>query len=203
MFAWLCNLVLQTEISQFDLHIRTWVHGFASPGLTSIFLLVTQLGSWFVLFSAGVLLAIVFLNTRFAEARKLTITLYGAIVLSAALKLVLHRARPEPFFGLAVPSTHSFPSAHALVSFCFFSLLAGTISKHTQSPWLRSCAWGLAAFSIVLMGLSRVYLGVQYPSSVLAGYAAGFVWVESVKFFTARQLNEKFPCGDDTELRKS
>jgi undecaprenyl-diphosphatase len=203
LFVWLCDSGLQPGTSRFDFHIRSWVHGFASPGLTSIFLFVTQLGSWFVLLSIGVLLAILFLNSRFSEARMLTITMYGAIVLSAVLKLVFHRGRPEPYFGLAVPSMHSFPSAHALVSFCFFSLIAGIISKRTQSRSLRWCAWGLAIFSIALIGLSRIYLGVQYPSSVLAGYAAGIVWMESVKFFAARQLDEGFPRSDDRELRKS
>jgi undecaprenyl-diphosphatase len=203
LFAWLCGLVLQSEIVRFDLRIRMWVHSFASPGLTSIFVLITQLGHWLVLLSIGLLLATLFLKSRFAEARTLTITLYGAIVLSAALKLVFHRARPEPFFGVAVPSTHSYPSAHALVSFCFFSLIAGIISRRTQSRSLRWCAWGLAGLSIVLIGLSRIYLGVQYPSSVLAGYAAGIVWMESVKAFAARQLDESVPGGDDRELRES
>jgi len=203
LFAWLCNLVLQPEILPIDLRIRMWVHAFASPRVTFLFLLITQLGHWLVLFPIGLLLAILFLNSRFAQARTLTITLYGAIVLSAALKLVFHRARPEPFFGLAAPRTHSFPSAHALVSFCFFSLIAGIISKRVESRRVRLGACGLAGLLIALIGLSRIYLGMQYPSSVLAGYAAGIVWTESVKFFTARQLDERVPDGDEQELRES
>jgi undecaprenyl-diphosphatase len=194
---------LRPEISQFDVQIRTWVHGFSSPALTSIFLLVTQLGSWFVLLSVGVLLAILFLSSRITESRMLTITLYGAIVLSAALKLLFHRVRPEPFFGRPVPSTHSFPSAHALVSFCFFLLIAEIISKRTRSRFLRWCAWGLAGVSIVLIGLSRIYLGEQYPSSVLAGYAVGIVWMESVRFFAVPQPDENLHMGDDRESGKS
>jgi undecaprenyl-diphosphatase len=196
LFVWLCNRVLQPEILPFDLRIRFWVHSFASPRLTSISLLITQLGHWLVLLSIGLLLAALFLNSRFAQTRTLTITLYGAIALSAALKLMFHRARPEPFFGLAAPSTHSFPSAHALVSFCFFSLIAGIISKRIESRIFRWCAWGLAGLLIALIGVSRIYLGVQYPSSVLAGYAAGIVWTESVKFFAARQFDEIAPGGN-------
>jgi membrane-associated phospholipid phosphatase len=62
---------------------------------------------------------------------------------------------------------------------------------------------GLAALSIFLIGLSRIYLGAQYPSSVLPGYAAGIVWMESVKFFAAGQLDESAPGGSDRELRES
>lgn len=193
------SLVLQPAVLRSDVRIRAWVHAFASPWLTSIFLLVTQVGHWIVLLSVGVLLAILFLKSRFREARLLTITMYGAVVLSAALKLALHRARPEPYFGLAIPSTHSFPSAHALVSFCFFSLIAGSISKRVESRWVRWCTWGLACLSIGLIGVSRIYLGVQYPSSVLAGYAAGVAWMESVKFFASRQPEGSLLHGDNCE----
>src|SRR5882724_8688787 len=164
LFAWLGYLVLQPTTAPFDLHIRTWVHGLSSPGLTIVFALASQVGSWFVLLSVGILLAILFLNNRFADVRMMTIALYGAIVLSAALKLAFHVLRPEPFFGLTTPTTHSFPSAHAMVSLCFFSSIAGIIGKLTQSRFLRSCAWGLAGLLIALIGLSRVYLGVQYPT---------------------------------------
>jgi len=152
LFAWLCKLALAPETQQFDLRIRSWIHGFASPELTSILLFFTELGSWFVLFSAAVLLAILFLKSRFSEARLLTIAMYGAIVLAAALKVAFHRSRPEPFFEISVPATHAFPSAHALVSFCFFSLVAGIVSKNTQSWPLRWGAWGLAGFVIFMIG---------------------------------------------------
>jgi undecaprenyl-diphosphatase len=203
VFVWLCGVVLELGTLQFDLHLRTWIHSLASPWLTSIFLFITQVGSWFVLLSAAVLLAILFLNSSFAEARLLMIAMYGAVVLASALKIAFHRARPEPFFGLAVPTTHSFPSAHALVSFCFFSLIAGIISRHTRHRSFRWCAWGLAGSLITVIGLSRVYLGVQYPSSVLAGYAAGVVWMEVVKFLAGPPDNQTSTRTENRALGKS
>jgi membrane-associated phospholipid phosphatase len=197
LFGWLCELTRVPATQQFDLRIRTWIHSFASPSFTSILLFFTQLGSWYVLFSAAVLLAILFVKSRFSECRLLTITIYGAIVLAAALKVAFHTPRPEPFFGLAVPTTHAFPSAHALVSFCFFSWVAGIISKSARSRSLRWCVWGLAGFVIFLIGLSRVYLGVQYASSVLAGYAAAIVWMGAVKVFRGLPIQSESSTGDD------
>ena len=157
-----------------------------------------MLGSWFVLFSAAVLLAVLFLKNRFSEARLLTITMYGAIVLATALKIAFHRDRPEPFFGLPVPSMHAFPSAHALVSFCFFSLVAGIVSKNVQSWFVRWSTWGLAGAVILLIGMSRIYLGVQYPSSVLAGYAVAVIWMSAVKLFADRRSDQDSIDGADS-----
>jgi undecaprenyl-diphosphatase len=125
----------------------------------------------------GILLAVFFVN-RFSEVRVVTITLYGAIILSAALKLIFHVSRPKPFFGLSVPDTHSFPSAHAFVSLCFFSLAARFINQRINQRFAQACLWAIACLIIAAIGVSRVYLGMQYPTSVLAGYAAAIVWME-------------------------
>jgi membrane-associated phospholipid phosphatase len=185
IFVVFCVLVLQPGPVRFDLQIRAWFHELSSANLTAFFVFISQLGSWFVLLSMGVLLAIVIVN-RHPEVRMLTITLYGAVALSAALKLAFHVSRPEPFFGLATPETHSFPSAHALVSCCFFSLIADIISRRIRHRLGRWCIWVIAGCMITAIGISRVYLGMQYPSSVLAGYAAAVIWLEFASFALGR-----------------
>jgi len=185
IFGLLCVLVLQPGALGLDLKIRSGLHEFSSPKLTAVFVFISQLGSWFVLLSMGVLLAMLMVN-RHPEVRTLTITLYGAVALSAALKLAFHVRRPEPFFGLDTPDTHSFPSAHALVSCCFFLLIADIISRRIQSRVGQWCTWLLALCLITAIGVSRVYLGMQYPSSVLAGYAVAIVWLEVASFSLGR-----------------
>ena len=138
-----------------------------------------------MLLSIGILLA-AFLVNRFPEVRVVTITLYGAIILSAALKLLFQVSRPEPFFGLSTPDTHSFPSAHALVSFCFFSLTARLINQRVNSRLGRKCFLVAACLVIGAIGVSRVYLGMQYPTSVLAGYAAAIVWMKLAKIIVRK-----------------
>jgi len=107
-------------------------------------------------------------------------TLAGATVLSLALKSAFHRPRPTLFFG-AVPHTYSFPSGHSMFSFCFYGVLAGLLTARIDSRPLRILIWIVAAAALVLsIGLSRIYLGVHYPSDVLAGYLAGAIWVSTM-----------------------
>jgi undecaprenyl-diphosphatase len=103
----------------------------------------------------------------------------GALVLDLALKYAFHRHRPTPFFG-NLPTTYSFPSGHSLFSFCFYGTLAGLMAARTSSKPLKAVIYVLAAVLIFGIGLSRIYLGVHYPTDVVAGYLAAGIWVTTV-----------------------
>ena len=109
------------------------------------------------------------------------VTLAGAGLLDVGLKLFFQRARPEPFFpDYPLPDSFSFPSGHALFATCFFGGLAVLLSHRLRSRLLQVLIWIVALLLIVLIGASRVYLGVHYPTDVLGGFAVGIVWVVSV-----------------------
>jgi undecaprenyl-diphosphatase len=110
------------------------------------------------------------------------VTMAGAGLLDALLKLSFRRPRPAAFFDYPLPTSHSFPSGHAFFAASFFGGLAVLASARVRNPAFRIFIWLGAAALIVLVGLSRVYLGVHYPSDVLAGYAAATVWVAAVAF---------------------
>jgi undecaprenyl-diphosphatase len=96
----------------------------------------------------------------------------GGDVLMEILKVVFRRPRPQPFFGIPAPHSWSFPSGHALNSFCVYLLAAALIYRHARSTPGRIACWTAAAIMAVMPGISRIYLGVHYPSDVLAGYVA-------------------------------
>src|SRR4029077_6031218 len=105
----------------------------------------------------------------------LALPMVGSLLLDVALTYAYHRARPTAFFGVA-PGSYSFPSGHALCSLCFYGVMAGLLSARIKSlPW-RIAVCAAAAVLIIAIGLSRIYLGVHYPSDVLAGYLAATVW---------------------------
>src|ERR1051325_9242719 len=106
----------------------------------------------------------------------------GSLVLDLTLKYIYHRTRPTAYFGIA-PHSYSFPSGHALCSFCFYLVLAGLLSARIRSLALRIMIWTLAIVMVIIIGLSRIYLGVHYPSDVLAGYLAAAVWVGAIIVF--------------------
>ncbi len=179
LFAWIANEMRQGDTLRFDLAVRSWVHQFASPGMTRAMTVISLLG-YNVLILELVLALAFFLYLRWRHAAGwLAISMAGALALDLALKYAFHRTRPQPFFSAPLNS-YSFPSAHALCSFCFYCVLAGLIAARTRSLILRLAVGIAAAALVIAIGLSRIYLGMHYPSDVIAGYLAAAVWVASL-----------------------
>lgn len=163
---------------EFDESALTFFNQFASPRLTLFMRAVTYLGSNEFLIIAGAYVVIAFVLVRWKRAMVIfLVTMAGAAVLNSTLKMLFGRERPEPFFGIPPPSSYSFPSGHALFSFCFYGVVAAVISARIKNPSKRIAVWVTASALVILIGFSRVYLGVHYPSDVLAGYTAAFVWL--------------------------
>jgi membrane-associated phospholipid phosphatase len=181
LFGVLAEEVREGELQPVDDAIRTAVHGVSSPITTSILHTATQLGSPFFLIPMTMLISLVFLHLRrIRGAILLTATMVGVSLLNWVLKMFFQRARPTAFFGLSTPTSYSFPSGHSLASFCFYGALAALVAARLRSPLLRAVVWAAAVVIIIAVGFSRVYLGVHYPSDVIAGYATGFIWVLTV-----------------------
>lgn len=180
-FAWLGEEVLEGDTQSFDTFVRSLVYSHASPALTSFMRVATMLGSTLVLVAIGICVAISFLIAGWTRSvALLAVTMAGAWILNFTLKLSFGRARPESFFDTALPSSYSFPSGHALLAVCFYGAMAAIISSHLRSRTARIVVWATAALLVAIIGFSRIYLGVHYPSDVLAGYAAGLIWLVSI-----------------------
>jgi undecaprenyl-diphosphatase len=179
LFAWLAEEMRENDVASFDSAIRNWVHHFASPGLTQVMTIISLFG--YNILIVGVIASLgIFLRLRWRRAAAfMAITMMGAGILDASLKQAFHRVRPPAFFGIA-PTNYSFPSGHALASFCFYSVLAGLIAHRVKSMRLRVGVGVLAGLMIAAIGMSRIYLGVHYPSDVIAGYLAAAVWVSAM-----------------------
>src|SRR6202158_1292754 len=181
-FGWLAEEVLEADTERFDTLVRTVIHRFTSPPITSVMEVVSLLGSVGVLVLLSLLaLSLFYSFHRPRAATLLAVTMTGVAALDPVLKHAFHRVRPLAFFGSS-PSSYSFPSGHALGSLCFYGALAAMFSARTASRRARSCIWTIAVVLVGMIGFSRVYLGVHYPSDVIAGYCAAIVWVGAVGF---------------------
>ncbi len=165
----------------FDDAARLAVHQYASPVLTNVMQIASFLGSTIFLAIFGIGIFIMFwLLKRHRAATLFAITMAGASILLFTLKNGFQRARPEPFFETVLPVSYSFPSGHSLLSFCFYGLLAAILTARIERRFFQALIWVCAFLLIALVGFSRIYLGVHYPSDVLAGYTAAFIWVVAV-----------------------
>jgi undecaprenyl-diphosphatase len=182
LFAWLGREVLAGDTLRFDNAIRSWVHSLASLGMTRAMNVISLLG-YEILLAEVVIAFLVFAKLRWKRAALwLAVAMIGSVLLDLALKYAYHRVRPAAFYGVTA-RYYSFPSGHALSSLCFYGVMAGLLSARVKSlPW-RIVMWAVAGLLVVAIGLSRIYLGVHYPSDVVAGYLAAAVWVGAVIVF--------------------
>jgi undecaprenyl-diphosphatase len=178
IFAWLAERVATGSAIVFDATFRTFAHRHASPGLTELMRLASYVGETVPLLVLSVLAFAVLLAAHSSRAAAFfAITMGGAFVLDATLKLAFHRPRPPAFFGTPEPGSYSFPSGHAIFAACYFGILAAFAAARFRGRAARILVWSSAAIIAGLIGYSRIYLGVHYPSDVVAGYAASIVWL--------------------------
>lgn len=138
---------------------------------------VSALGGYTVVWWLSVAaIGFLLVTRRRAEAALLTGAFAGSALLNAALKLFFHRARPDLVPHLTDVSNASFPSGHAMTSAATY-LTLGVLLAHTQPR--RAARIYIVALAIAItlaVGLSRLYLGVHWPSDVLAGWSVGAAW---------------------------
>jgi undecaprenyl-diphosphatase len=138
---------------------------------------LTALGSWpvlvlFVLAVAGSLVV----RRRYHALALLLVATFGGILLNDFLKEAFARPRPTPGLHLTEVRSLSFPSGHAMESATIYLTLAALLARLERTRVLKLYYIGLAFFLTFVVGFSRVYLGVHYPTDVLAGWTAGLAW---------------------------
>jgi undecaprenyl-diphosphatase len=152
---------------------------------------ITGLGGYAVLTMVTLGALAYLLMARKRGAAFLVVTaIVGGMLLSTALKLGFERPRPDLVSHEARVYTASFPSGHAMLSAVTYLTLGALLTRIQQSRRIKAFIMGLAVLLTLLVGVSRVYLGVHWPSDVLAGWAVGAAWA-SLCWFVALQLQRR------------
>lgn len=180
LFLAVLQNMLAGDILQLDWYAyRIFVLGMRRAWLTPIMQSISELAL------PVVLLVMLLAVQAFAPGRRpgmcAACNLAGVVILNQALKFIVQRPRPEGF-RLIAESGYSFPSGHSMVAMAFYGLLAWMVWHYERDPFVRrACVTGFGLV-VVLVGVSRVYLGVHYASDVIAGFCIALAWLV---FYTA------------------
>ena len=129
------------------------------------------------------------------------IAVVGGQLVSTALKMSFDRARPDVVKHLSHVYTSSFPSGHAMMSAVVYLTLGSLLMRFAARRRLKLYYLLAALFLTFLVGVSRVYMGVHYPTDVLAGWTAGAVWA-MLCWLAARALQRRGAVEKDTEAKE-
>ena len=173
--AILRSLSQKGTLFRLDLEINAYMIGAASPGLTTVSGIITDLGNIFLVVTLAIVVGVLlFIRKNWWRLVALFLAVGVGQALVLILKVVLQRPRPKTemfVFGSSLPSGHVF-SATVIYGFCIY-----LVFRFVDNRTVRWVASTLLALLILLVGLSRIYLGVHWLSDTLAGYATGFAWL--------------------------
>lgn len=181
LFLELADEVMEGTTQAFDEGVLRQFESIRSETLDVIALEITALGGFSTL-TLAVLIAAAFLwaSRRRYSAYLLMVSAAGASLLNALLKQFFDRPRPDVVEAIADVHTASFPSGHAMSSFVAYSAIGYLVGRLAPESRLRRITWVCAGALILAIGTSRMYLGVHYPSDVVAGYIAGLTWLAAL-----------------------
>ena len=176
-FAELAKLVARGHTQQFDDAVLRWMQRHQTPWLEQAMLEITMLGTWLVELSIVSIAALFLWLTRHRySAALLLVATAGGIGLNNVLKATFTRPRPQIFEWGTVVHSWSFPSGHAMSATVVYVTVAYLAARLQKRHVARLATLAVAATMIAVICFSRLYLGVHYPSDVLAGVVIGLSW---------------------------
>lgn len=193
---WFVSEVLEGDTLAIDRLILRGLRTASDPAipigpkwLVEAMVAVTSLGSFTVLTLLTVLAAgfLVTIGKR-STALFVIVAITSGALLSTGLKSIFFRARPDVVPHLIQVTSPSFPSGHAMNSAVVYLTLAALIPRTQHGVATRVYLVGVAILLTVLVGMSRVYLGVHWPSDVVAGWSIGALWALFCSLFSRRQI---------------
>lgn len=178
LFAEIAEEVVQRDtLFQFDQTLATALHQNTKPIAVTTFIGITHMGNVSVLAALSIGVGVILLfRRRWLLLIGWSVTITGGGLLNSGLKNLFQRVRPELPNPFITESGWSFPSGHAMGSLIVYGMLTYLLVLVLNRLWSKLILVAMVTL-VMLIGLSRLYLGVHFFSDVLAGYAAGITWL--------------------------
>ena len=185
LFLYIIKLINADSISTFDNFIYNHVKKLINPNTTKFFKIVTELGNYTVM--VPIIIIFYLFNKDKSFNRYFTINLISVFASNFIVKSIIRRDRPIDI-NLIIENGFSFPSGHSMVSFAFYGFLIYYLYHTDLKKPLKYSLMIFLSFIILLIGLSRIYLGVHYASDVIGGFLLAFIYlVIYIKFIYKRE----------------
>lgn len=192
-FIVLTFLVVTNNIKTFDDSIYNFLFSLRSKYLDLYFINITKFANTI---SILVLVIILLLTLKKEDGIILGISTISSVVVNTIIKNIVRRPRPS-HLRLIIQGGYSFPSGHSMISVCVYGLLIYLVIKNIKNIKLKVTLIIILLLLIFSIGLSRIYVGVHYPSDVLAGYllaASILIVIISLYNKVRGNKNEKIDC---------
>ncbi len=189
-FGFIAWQILQNPVIPFDEAVRHWVYDHRSPALSGYFIPVTYVGNWQTI---TVLAAILLLlpATRKKVGVPFALISLSSTVIYKVVKGIFERPRPELDVRLIPQGGFSFPSGHSMNCMVCFGLLIYLIGRYCPNKKAANTLTVLLTILILSIGISRVYVGVHFPTDVLGGWSLGLAFLLSSIIMLEKIRGEK------------
>lgn len=171
-FAVIAGFVASNDTLAFDTVIRQWFYSIRSQGLTAVLKVITYMGNWQSITGLCLLLLII-PKTRIRYGIPVSASAIFITLLNKGVKAVFQRPRPDVSLRLIEQGGYSFTSGHSITSMVVFGLLIFLVRKYVEDRRTANVLTVLLCVPLVFIGLSRVYMGVHFPTDVLGGWCLG------------------------------
>ena len=177
-FGYIAAAIGSDAIVGFDTAVIGFVQGLEVSWLTSIMKGFTWIGSGYVVAPIALLIAgVLYFGLHYRQqAFLLIVVIAGTALLNKVLKIYFKRERPE-IHRIMDANGFSFPSGHSMMAFALYAIIAYIVWRNVKTTVSRFLLILFTAFMIIIIGISRIYIGVHYPSDVVGGFVASALWV--------------------------
>lgn len=178
LFVELTEELQNDLLGHFDANITQYIISHRTTFLTEYFLFATNIGGGFGYLIVFIICSLIFILIfkRWKYIAQLVLVLFLALTSNLVLKQIIHRARPNLDQMVSV-ETLSYPSGHAMTAMAFYGFLIYLFYIFKINKFLKFCIITILSILILSIGISRIYLGVHFPSDIIGGFIAGFIWI--------------------------
>ena len=161
-----------------DIPIYGWILGIRGRFLNQIMIMITLIGNWqMILWGVFLCCLLLAATNRFRYLIAMIISNGVAFVFSESVKILLTRPRPPISNAIIFADGYSFPSGHSSFAVIFYGLVVYFWFKHFKSKTLKTLTLILGGLFVIILGFSRIYLGVHWTTDVIAGFCSSGVWL--------------------------